>query len=191
MAGRKGPGAAAAGLGGKAPLSEARDGRVWRRPENGEQRRAGHRTKCGARSGSPFFWLLFFGEAKKSDSAAEGRRNRAKDSHSCGHDSAKPNSRTRSRWIPASAGMKTTPARQRGRHSPERPSRHRQPCAQHRKKEGARLASGAPSLPRTKKGVSLSRPGGPGSPVPRGGSVAGLPHRYWSRRGSPGPCPAR
>ena len=38
-----------------------------RRPENGEQRRV---RRSRAMLGSPFFWLLFFGEAKKSDSAA-------------------------------------------------------------------------------------------------------------------------
>jgi hypothetical protein len=99
VAGRTGPRAAAVGRRGKAPLFEAMDGRVRRRPPTGEQRREPvrlHRT--GASVGSPFFWLLFFGEAlrrrsganaeggpegakgrrpgvKKSDSAAEGRRN--------------------------------------------------------------------------------------------------------------------
>jgi hypothetical protein len=101
--------------------------RFWRRaaqPGSGERRHclrpgmaefgagprpassAGHRTKCGARVGSPFFWLLFFGEAKKSDSAAEGRRNRAKESHSSGHDSANPHPTARENWTPASTGMK-------------------------------------------------------------------------------------
>jgi len=38
-----------------------------RRPENGEQRRV---RRSRAMLGSPFFWLLFFGDSKKSDSAA-------------------------------------------------------------------------------------------------------------------------
>jgi hypothetical protein len=44
------------------------------RRETPQARREPLRSE-GASSGSPFFWLLFFGEAKKSDSAAEGSRN--------------------------------------------------------------------------------------------------------------------
>jgi hypothetical protein len=97
--------------------------RFWRRaaqPGSGERRHclrpgmaefgagprpassAGDGPKARARVGRAFSWLLLFARAKRSDSAAEGRRNRAKVSHSGGLDSANPNSR--SRWIPASAG---------------------------------------------------------------------------------------
>jgi len=58
----------AAGLGGKARMFERRDARVRAGPSSASS--AGHRTKSGARVGCPFSWLLLFGHAKRSNSAA-------------------------------------------------------------------------------------------------------------------------
>jgi hypothetical protein len=90
---------------------------------------AGDGPKARARVGRAFSWLLLFARAlrrrsganavggpegakgrmpgvKRSDSAAEGRRNRAKEFHSCGYESAH---RRRPECKPASAETRTLP----------------------------------------------------------------------------------
>ena len=58
----------AAGLGGKARLSEAMDGRVRAGPSSASS--AGHRAQRGARVGCPSLWFLSLGHARERNSAA-------------------------------------------------------------------------------------------------------------------------
>ena len=86
----------AAGLGGKARMFERRDARVRAGPRPASS--AGHRTKSGARVGSPSLWLLSLGDARESSSAA------AEADETSRHTRVMREQPKARRWVPAFAG---------------------------------------------------------------------------------------
>ncbi len=130
------------------------DGRVRRRPAVGEQRRARRlRSKRRARSGSPFSWLLLFGETKRSNSAAaeadeiQASAHRAKPKS---RKAEKPKSRKAERRKGGKAERRKGREAERQRGSSvnyPRSKEHRRHGGSHERRIGCRAGRGRNELP--------------------------------------------